>query len=218
MKALREDGQVGTLRERVFVRRGGRSVSVESAPEWHRPPVEGYTADDLDRIPDLPPHAELIDGSLVIVSPQKRFHMKMLRLLENGLIRFAPWELFRVSREMSVVLNEKQRPEPDLVVVHADAEIDADATWYPVEAVVLAVEVVSPESLVRDRFRKPQLYAEAGIPFFWRVEPQEGKPVVYAYELDPAKRDYGDAYIFRNRVELPVPFPIDIDLTEIERM
>ena len=37
--------------------------------------------------------------------------------------------------------------------------------------VMLAVEVVSPESEARDRHRhrKPQLYAHAGIPHFWLV-------------------------------------------------
>jgi Uma2 family endonuclease len=209
---------VGKLREREFVRRGGRSVSAESAFPWQRPPAEGFTADDLDQIPDLPSHTELIDGSLILVSPQKRFHMRVLRLLENALARYAPRERFLVSREMSVVLSPKQRPEPDLIVIHADAEIDDDATWYPAEAVVLAVEVVSPESEIRDRKRKPQLYAEAGIPYFWRVENIEGKPVVYAYELDPTLGAYTPLTIFHDRVQLPVPFPIDIDLTEIERM
>jgi Uma2 family endonuclease len=185
---------------------------------WHRPPAEGYFADDLDRIPGLPPHTELIDGTLVTVSPQKLFHMKALRLFENALARLAPWELFRVRREMSVVLGPRQRPEPDVMVVRAEAEVGSAATWYPADAVVLAVEVVSPDSEERDRRRKPQLYAEAGIPYFWRVEDVAGKIVLYAYELDPATRQFVPVGIFHDRVKLGVPFEIDIDLTEIERM
>lgn len=105
-----------------------------------------------------------------------------------------------------------------MVVVRAEAEPDLSATWYPAEAVVLAIEVVSPESEIRDRARKPQLYAEAGIPFFWRVEASEGKPVVYAYQRDPATGAYGPLGIFHERVVLTVPFAIDIDLTAIDRM
>ncbi|GAA3868425.1 Uma2 family endonuclease [Streptomyces lacrimifluminis] len=41
---------------------------------WPIPPPESWTADDVDRIPDLPKHTELLDGSLVFVSPQTRFH------------------------------------------------------------------------------------------------------------------------------------------------
>lgn len=73
-----------------------------------------------------------------------------LRVLENALDQAAPWDLFRVSREMSVVLGPEQRPEPDLIVVHAEAEVGPQATWYPADAVVLAVEVVSPESRIRE--------------------------------------------------------------------
>jgi Uma2 family endonuclease len=193
-------------------------VSAESAIEWNRPPAEGFTADDLDRIPDLPPHAELIDGNLVLVSPQKAFHSLMLDLLTHSLRLSAPRPEFLVRRDMSVVLGRKQRPEPDVVVVRADAEASLSATWYPADAVVLAIEVVSPDSEFRDRSRKPQLYAEAGIPFFWRVEAVEGKPVVHAYQRDPETAAYVALGIFHDRVLLAVPFPIDIDLTEIERM
>lgn len=185
---------------------------------WPRPPADGYTADDLDRIPDLPPHTELIDGTLVLVSPQKLFHMKALRLLENALARHAPWSLYRVRREMSVLLDTRQRPEPDVLVVRADAEIGPDDTSYPADAVVLAVEVVSPDSERRDRERKPQLYAKAGIPYFWRVEDVSGKMVVYAYELDTVTRQYAPVGIFHDRVNLSLPFAMDIDLTEIDRI
>lgn len=40
-------------------------MSVEPGYEWPRPPEGGYVAEDLDRLPNLPPHTELIDGSLV---------------------------------------------------------------------------------------------------------------------------------------------------------
>jgi Uma2 family endonuclease len=192
-------------------------MTAEPAVEWHRPPPEGYTAEDLDRIPDLPPHTELIDGSLVLVSPQKLFHMKAISVFELGLRRCAPGA-FRVRREMSVVLGRRQRPEPDVLVVRADAEIEPESTWYPADAVLLAIEVVSPDSEERDRIRKPQLYAQAGIAYFWRAEDVSGKIVVYAYELDPASRQYGLIGIFHDRVKLTVPFDIDIDLTEIDRM
>lgn len=81
-----------------------KSVS-SRADQWSRiqPPPEGYTADDLDRMPDLPPHTELIDASPVLVSPQKRFHMRMLRLLEMQMVMQVPEET-AVEREMATVL------------------------------------------------------------------------------------------------------------------
>nr|BFE85343.1 hypothetical protein GCM10020093_079440 [Planobispora longispora] len=109
------------------------------------------------------PHTELIDGTLVFVSPQTRFHTRMLSLLERALSTAAPAHM-RVEREMTVKLGPRQRPEPDVVVLHAHAATDPMCTFYEAADVLLAVEVVSEESAERDRKRKPQLYAEAGIP------------------------------------------------------
>lgn len=186
-------------------------------PDWAFPPPEGFSAADLDHIPDLPAHTELIDGSLVIACPQASFHTRVLYLLERVLRDFVPEDL-RVRREMSVVLAPRQRPEPDVSVIRAEAEHGPDQTAYQATDVVLAIEVVSPESEVRDRKRKPLLYAEAGIPHFWRVENQAGRPTVYVYELDPGARCYVPTGIYHDRLKVSLPFEIDIDLTEIDRL
>ena len=163
-------------------------------------------------------HTELIDGSLVVASPQRLVHMKAASLLERGLGWSAPADRYRVRRDMSVVLNVRQRPEPDVIVVHADADISPEGTWYPAGAVVLAVEVVSPDSETRDRERKPVLYGEAGIRYFWRVEVGGGRLLVYSYELDPATHQYWQMGIFHERMKATLPFTMDIDLTEIDRI
>jgi Uma2 family endonuclease len=184
-------------------------MTVEPVPDWMRPDG-GFFADDLDHLPGLPPHTELIDGGLILVSPQKYRHMKLVSRLHAGLGQAVPAGLEAVQ-EMSIVLSDRQRPEPDVAVIDAEF-VNEEATWFPAEAVVLAVEVVSPESQVRDRERKPQLYAQAGIRHFWRVEENDGKPVVYVYELDPATSTYALSGIHHDRLKLAVPFTIDIDL------
>ncbi|MFI6299836.1 Uma2 family endonuclease [Nonomuraea sp. NPDC050790] len=188
-----------------------------SLPDWVFPPPEGFVAEDLDHIPELPAHTELIDGSLVFVSPQRDFHTAALYLLEKALRGAAPSD-HRVRREMSVRLSSDQRPEPDLIVLGPGARIQPDATFYDADDVVLAVEVVSPDSRVRDRERKPVLYATAGIPHFWRVEDQDGQLMVCVYELEPATKTYVVTGIFHERLRLTVPFPMDIDLTEIDQI
>lgn len=45
----------------------------ESGVRWPVPPPEGYRVEDLFTLPDLPPHTELIDGSLVFVSRRPSF-------------------------------------------------------------------------------------------------------------------------------------------------
>ncbi|PWI43744.1 Uma2 family endonuclease [Streptomyces sp. ICBB 8177] len=182
--------------------------------EWPRPPAGGYTSDDLDRLPNLPPHTELIDGSLVFVSPQTRFHLRAIRLLEYALLAQAPDE-YDVDREFSVELDRRDRPEPDLAVTRAEADRGPKQTRLLPEDVVLVVEVVSEESVERDREVKPRKYAAAGIRHFWRVEGDDGRPVVYAYELDPATKTYAPTGIFHDQLKTRVPFDIEIDLTAI---
>ena len=186
--------------------------------EWPVPPVDGYTVDDYFRL-DLPPHTELIDGSLVFVSPQRKFHSLAIDLLVNGLRSTVP-EHLRVRREMAVILSPRNAPEPDLVVVQAEADADQRQTRYEAEDVVLAIEVVSPDSEARDRDTKPHKYAAAGIAHFWRVEMagENDRPVVYVYELDPASKTYALTGIHRDLLKLEVPYPIKIDLTEIDHL
>ncbi|MFJ8788157.1 Uma2 family endonuclease [Streptomyces sp. NPDC102462] len=185
---------------------------------WPIPPAEGWTADDLDRIPDLPPHTELIDGSLVFMSPQTAFHARCMRLLENRLLEQAPARL-DVLREMTIKLDQKNRPEPDIVVFPIEANTGPGQTWYDPADIILAVEVVSPDSRERDREVKPRKYAQAGVRHFWRVEQDDDKgfPVVYVYELDPATNSYALSGIYHDRLKLTVPFDIEIDLTAIDR-
>jgi Uma2 family endonuclease len=186
-------------------------------PDWLRPPPGGFTAEDLDRIPGLPPHTELVDGSLVFMAPQTAFHALVMDLIVTGLRRTVPPHL-KIRREMSIILGHRQRPEPDVFAVRAEGIKSPAETAYQAGSIVLTVEVVSPDSEERDRERKPQLYAKAGIPHFWRVENNDGRPTVYVYELDPSTRSYALTSIHHDQLKLTVPFDIRIDLTEIDQL
>ncbi|MCQ1582239.1 Uma2 family endonuclease [Streptomyces parvus] len=181
---------------------------------WPVPPQDGYTVDDLFTLPDLPPHTELIDGSLVFVSPQRDFHSTMIDLLMTGLRSTAPPEV-RVRREMTVVLDRRNAPEPDISVVRTEAITGLDVTRYQAADVLLAVEVVSPDSEARDREAKPHKYATAGIPHFWLVEMTgtDQHPVVRVYELDPVTKAYALTGIHHDRLKTGVPFPVDVDIS-----
>ncbi|MFJ6855347.1 Uma2 family endonuclease [Streptomyces sp. NPDC091271] len=181
---------------------------------WPVPPQDGYTVDDLFTLPDLPPHTELLDGSLIFVSPQRIFHSLMIDLLTYGLRSGAPREL-RVVREMTVALDRRNAPEPDLCVVRAEAVTGREQTRFEAADVLLAVEVVSPDSEARDRDTKPQKYAAAGIPNFWLVEMagSDKHPVVRVYELDPVNKAYALTGIHHDRLKTGVPFPVDVDIS-----
>ncbi|MFG3403969.1 Uma2 family endonuclease [Streptomyces sp. NPDC048142] len=187
-------------------------------PKWPVPPTDGYTVDEFFTL-DLPPHTELIDGSLVFVSPQRDFHTLAMYLLEQGLRQHVPNGL-RVRREMAIVLSKRNAPEPDVVVVKAEAIEGRRQTRYQAADVLLAVEVVSPDSEDRDRDTKPHKYAAAGIQHFWLVEMtgENDRPMVITYELDPVNKTYVSTGVHHDRLKLSAPYDIDIDLTAIDEL
>ncbi|HVQ17432.1 MAG TPA: Uma2 family endonuclease [Actinomycetes bacterium] len=187
-----------------------------SLPDWMRPPrAEGWFADDLDRLPEAPRHTELIDGALVfMMSPQRVWHGRVVRNLAGLLEAQGPGSV-EVDHEMTVRLDDRSRPEPDVVV--SSASFDSGRTWVTPADVLLVVEVTSPESEHRDRTVKLRKYAEAGITHYWLIEEENDRPVVHVYELDGPTRAYAPVGIFRGKLELAMPFPITIDLDSLVR-
>ena len=96
-----------------------------------------------------------------------------------------------------------------MLVIDAEGPADDDERHRSTlpDEVHLVIEVVSPESEDRDRKTKPSRYAEAGITHFWRVENNDGSPVVYVYELDPATHVYGLTGIHHERLTVSGPLP-----------
>ena len=101
---------------------------------------------------------------------------------------------------------------PDLVVVYRDNPYHDNG--YDPGGVLLAVEVVSPSSVTLDRVTKPAVYAEQGIPFFWRID--DG-PALQAYRLDAPDSRYRLAAELGpgQRGELDVPWPVTVDTAEL---
>ncbi len=72
---------------------------------------------------------------------------------------------------------------PDIIVADRGAALANRSGILAAEVVRLVAEIVSPRSRSMDRLTKPALYARAGVPFYWRVELEEG-PAIYAHRLD----------------------------------
>lgn len=183
-------------------------------PDWMRPPrPEGWLAEDLDHLPNAPRHTELVDGALVfMMSPQRSWHSRLLTQLTAMLIEQAP-DGIEVDREMTIRIDARNRPEVDLLATTAAYE--PNRTWYAPDDVLLAVEVVSPESAHRDRQVKLRKYAEAGIPHYWLIEDEDGSPAVHVYELDGPTQTYAPTSIVRDVVRVSAPFPIKITLGDL---
>ncbi|GHG54756.1 hypothetical protein GCM10018980_39620 [Streptomyces capoamus] len=153
------------------------------------------------------------------MSPQRYFHFVTIDLLVTGLRSSVPPDL-RVAREMTVVLDSRNGPEPDICVIKAAAKKGLRQTYFEGKDVVLAVEVISPESEARDRLTKTHKYAAAGIRYYWVVEMAEPDdyPVVEVFELSEKSGTYRSTGIHRDRLKVDKPYPIDIDLTAIDNL
>jgi Uma2 family endonuclease len=189
---------------------------------WPSPPLWGWRADDLDLLPPEGPNGEpgffenveLLSGVLVFEAPESLFHERAIQGIASRLGAQSP-DHCTVAVRMHVKLGHRTRPRPDVLV--AGSVPDGGRTFYRPEEVLLAVEVMSPESEPRDRGWKPSCYAAGGIRHLWRVEEKDGRPVVYVYELDPATRTYASTGIHRGKLGVPVPFGIGIDLDQLVR-
>ncbi len=138
-----------------------------------------FTVADLEVLPDDGNRYELIGGSIVMTPAPEPVHQRvsrrLLRLLEERCP--AGHEVFPAPIDYD--LPGEQRVEPDLIVVpHASVGEKRLGG-----AALLVVEIVSPGSVVNDKVTKRAVYAEAGVPAYWILDPSRGH--LLALRLEP---------------------------------
>ena len=143
--------------------------------------VDGWTVDDLADL-DLEEglRCELVDGCLLVTPPPVVRHGHGIAQL-CVLLSPALGDEWIVTTDSGIRFDDRNLRIPDVLVVRRAALGQALAA---ASDVLLAVEVMSPSSVSTDRVAKPAQYAAAGIPHFWRVEPD----VLVTHALD------GDTY------------------------
>ncbi len=84
----------------------------------------------------------------------------------------------------------------------------------PCEAVVAVVEIVSPSTVSMDRAIKPLMYAEAGIPVYWRVELQ-GPAKIVVCSLSRGRYVTRATLMAGARGRITRPFAVQINPAEL---
>ncbi|MEV4558605.1 Uma2 family endonuclease [Kitasatospora sp. NPDC049285] len=185
--------------------------------DWTSPPSEGWTYDQVKDL-DLPFEFELVDGAIVVRGMTNLWHDTVRGELGFAL-RSARRDPYQVNAEQCVLVDPCNVLKPDVVVFDRTGLDFFTLECVPVAAVALAVEVVSHGSRSDDRFRKPGMYAEAGVPFFWRVERGEDDlPVVYEFHLDDETGVYAPApgvAVHHGKLSTAFPFPVEVDLARV---
>ncbi|MFI6295653.1 Uma2 family endonuclease [Nonomuraea sp. NPDC050790] len=164
-----------------------------------------FTVDGLLRFPDDGNRYELFNGSLLVSPAPLLMHQRAIRRLERILDEAAPPTLEPLSA-VNVKVSEEDVFIPDLVVVPT-ADVEANERMVAPATILLAAEVVSPCTKVRDRFVKTAVYAEAGIPAYWRIEPE----ALYVYTLDEGSYAGPEVYKAGEIARLSVPYEVAFD-------
>lgn len=129
-----------------------------------------WTADEVRALPDDGNRYEAVDGELLVTPAPARVHQEasrqLFRLLDAytrahgvGETFFAPADIG--AGRMSLV-------QPDLFVVPRQAP--GRREWEVLRELVLAVEILSANTAIADRFTKRGLYQRQGVPEYWSVD------------------------------------------------
>ena len=138
---------------------------------------------------------ELIEGKIMVLSPQGNLHAGLVDLVGEGLRDlFGPGH--RVRAQLPVDLGEATEPEPDLAVfVGSKRQFLAGHPTSP----LLIVEI-SDTTLAYDRGRKASLYARAGIADYWIVNVNERQLEVYRDPVPDANEAFSHRYTSRTEL------------------
>lgn len=130
--------------------------------------------------------AEWVDGEVIIYIPPKNTHQNTLEFLYELLSLFV--RLFNLGKVRVAPFEMKAKPdgssrEPDIIFV-ADENLERlteDRLAGPAD---LIVEIISPDSVNRDRDDKFREYCEAGVPEYWIIDPRPDKQRADFFRLD----------------------------------
>ncbi len=128
----------------------------KATPEtWMNPPGGRWTFDQVKDL-ELPFDWELMDGAIVVRGMAEWWHDQVRDELFFRIKQVKP-DLYGVNAERCLVLDAHNTVKPDIVVFDKSGIDVASLAATPAGIVKLAVEVVSPDSQVRDRSSKPFL-------------------------------------------------------------
>jgi Uma2 family endonuclease len=175
--------------------------------------VGPWTADDVLALGDDGTHNryEVIDGSLLVTPApsfeHQRASVRLVTLLQDA--GDAAGAEVEVIECVNLRLPGGGLNIPDLLVIDSTVLGPTPIELAPAH-VLAVVEIVSPSSRRVDRVLKPSVYADAGIPTFWRVE-LEPEPVIVVSTLVDGVYRVDATATAGSTTTLPSPFPVTFD-------
>jgi Uma2 family endonuclease len=168
-----------------------------------------WTEDDYFALPEMPTKVELVDGVLVVNPLSDTVHQRLVWQLGNLLERTCPSQEWEVFPGLNVRLWPGHIRNPDVVL----AKRGAMSLYVPAQDMLLLVEITSPGNFRQDRIAKHGDYAAAGVPFYLRVDLENGPDVVEATLFELVNGEYRQAAQSVDgvlRSSLPWPFKAEL--------
>lgn len=166
------------------MRRMRESRTATYAAQTEQSPVQGqWTYADYARLPDDGMRYEVIRGELFMSPAPRPLHQVVITLISYFLVEF-----LRVNRlgksfvsPIDVVLPQQlgDPVQPDIVFI-ANERLSIVGELNIQGAPDLVMEVLSPSNPEYDRTLKYEIYAEAGVPEYWIIDPHERTIEVFA--------------------------------------
>ena len=128
--------------------------------------------------------AEWVNGEIIMASPASLLHQELIGFLWEilnifvkynnlGKVIFAPFQ-------MKIPYSGR---EPDIIFVHS-SHLDRLKETYLDGPADVAIEIISKESIDRDRIKKFNEYESAGIPEYWLIDPMLKQAEFYRIGAD----------------------------------
>lgn len=149
-------------------------------------PKERISYEDFLAWCDEDTWAEWVDGEVIMVSPASKRHQDIMRFLVSllslhveshslGTILIAPFQM-KLGEDMP-------GREPDLLYI-ASAHLDRLKDTYLDGPADMVVEIISEESIGRDRGEKFVEYEAAGVLEYWLIDPIREQAELYRIGTD----------------------------------
>ena len=162
---------------------------------------------EMGRLGMIGEDVELLEGFLIKTMSKSPLHSFIVRRCQHALQAALREGMFIIKEDP--ITMERSEPEPDLAVI--DGNEEDFARHHPATA-RLIIEV-SVSTLQKDR-SKAMIYAGAGVPEYWLIEPEAKRVTVYHLPEADGYRDVV-SYSGENTVGSQVLPGFTLNLTEL---
>lgn len=178
----------------------------ETTGSFSLPHGRPFTVHDLEAAPDDGNRYELIDGTL-LVSPAPGFrHQKIALKLAFRLDAACPADMHVLAAPFAVRPNESTELQPDVLVGRDEDFTEKNLPVAP----LLAVEVLSPSSVITDFNNKKAAYQRMGVPSYWVIDPRTLTLTVFELDTTGFRYELVAEVVGEKAFEATQPFPVRV--------